>query len=1093
MKGKEFSTPAGDETGTLGLTARWGLARGYSWDWLLGACFLLACAGAIGFFLEGKSSHDVAFTLWDDANARVYVEPMGRVVVPQEVFYLAFVAATAALVAWWSHPSFGSFRKCGAGVLLSLTASLLALQATWGSVQAQYLGVRQGPAGWVALERPWVSALAFCAASAAGLLGFQSALLGSPPLPSHEKDRRAVLANRAAWALRVLVVVGTAAGCFGLVAALVEALGTTAANFAAGFAGAAGAAVLLAANPGGWDGKAFRKRALAERGESMFAKRWSWLTDPSAGPPLDPDRFGVPVNPRTRPWRTARYAGLVVLLLAWVALATATAFMTIPDEWVFRRVLQILPGVACGAALGAAAAVACPDPTPFALAGVVEAGWAYEAFLRKFTLPMEPWFAALQGAALGWAAFAFASLQLSNFRARDPGRHFNLTTWTAVAGCVAWMLVNYVDRFQHAGQMAQEPVTTVVRPLVTGVTTLGWALLVAGAAAWVLEGLILRRRRPTASTKAGAGRGTKAGGGTAVLAKGPAAGRTPQAKPRTTALAAAVAALVLIPPLVVHGAAFVPNATRPALLVNDRFVAWWAPGDFKVERTAKVAFAGREASVNVSLARGEWEGFHLLLTPRDKSVVTLDRVNWTGLDRVGGGGHVDRRSVEAFLVHYEVDEQPDRLTVVSPGTVRRAGEHLDLFWRVRVPRNATAGQYSATLYLSVDGEVHEVKLGVRVFAFALPRDRHLRSNFGGGWKSDAWYDELSLLRVSQYDAGVPFEEGEQYWWNGTTGRFEFNWTAHDEAFAAQLARGFTGTRLAYWPERPEEVTDDDEWALLEAYFLANVSAHLESHAWADELGVTHTWVEIPYNYLTDEPPTSKYPWIRELADRYHAEIIGGASKLRTMVTEEYRPDQPVLHDAIDVWCPVISAFDPAAVVDRHAAGQQYWFYVCVGPTAPYPNLQLWEPGHDPRLLPLLCAGFGADGFLYWSMTAGNSTFRAGFDGNGDGQVAFWDDAAGRPWPSLRLLSYAAGVEDFEYVWLMRTTVSAPSLAGLIPGELLDRAAALEARLAALVGPKPQFVNHDAGELHAFRADLADLLEDLWPYSSTLLSNLAPSP
>ncbi|GAB4318366.1 MAG: hypothetical protein Kow0069_21440 [Promethearchaeota archaeon] len=82
MKGKENSAPAGGETGAPGRAAGWGLARGYAWDWLLGACFLLACARAVGFFLEGKSSHDVAFTLWDDAFARVSVEPMGRVVVP---------------------------------------------------------------------------------------------------------------------------------------------------------------------------------------------------------------------------------------------------------------------------------------------------------------------------------------------------------------------------------------------------------------------------------------------------------------------------------------------------------------------------------------------------------------------------------------------------------------------------------------------------------------------------------------------------------------------------------------------------------------------------------------------------------------------------------------------------------------------------------------------------------------------------------------------------------------------------------------------------------------------------------------------------
>ncbi|MBN2152586.1 MAG: DUF4091 domain-containing protein, partial [Candidatus Lokiarchaeota archaeon] len=122
---------------------------------------------------------------------------------------------------------------------------------------------------------------------------------------------------------------------------------------------------------------------------------------------------------------------------------------------------------------------------------------------------------------------------------------------------------------------------------------------------------------------------------------------------------------------------------------------------------------------------------------------------------------------------------------------------------------------------------------------------------------------------------------------------------------------------------------------------------------------------------------------------------------------------------------------------------------------------------------------------YWSMTTDNDTYRAGFDGNGDGQLAFQDPRTGRPLPTLRLLSFSAGVEDYEYIWLMRTTVAYQNETGPIPSAILGRASEMEARLNQLVGERPQFVSHDYDQLVSFREDLAALLEDLWPYSQLL--------
>ncbi|MHA1369494.1 MAG: glycoside hydrolase domain-containing protein, partial [Promethearchaeota archaeon] len=525
---------------------------------------------------------------------------------------------------------------------------------------------------------------------------------------------------------------------------------------------------------------------------------------------------------------------------------------------------------------------------------------------------------------------------------------------------------------------------------------------------------------------------------------------------------------------------------RPLLFRNDSFGIWTVDGIVKVERHYQLIMpenAPVDPAIDVSAARGEWEGWHLLITPQPKKSVTITGIEWTNLTLHDNSSITMPTSIiEPFLVHYVVDEQPDRLTPVPPSLTRTAQEgHVDLFWRIRIPRNATAGQYNSTIQMIINGQTCLIRLNVKVFNFTIPKDRHIRSAFGGGDNTEEWYDELEYLRISQYNMGIPFSEGEQYWWNSTLHRFEFNWTGYDEAFQSQLNRGFTGMRQGYFPKRPAEITNDTEWAIIERYFLINVSRHLENHTWIDETGNVHSWVEIPYYYWIDEPGVDAYPSIKEKNDRYHAD---GESKLRTLLTEEYREEYPVLHDCIDIWCPVIGNFEPSAVTNRHLAGQEYWFYVCVAPCAPYPNLQLWEPGQDPRLIPLICARFNADGFLYWRMNANNNTFRAGFDGNGDGKIAYVDDDSGKLLPSLRLLSYSAGVEDFEYVWLMRITLNYSKAGKIdqIPLTLVEKCTDIENRLVNLIGPRPQLVNHDARKLLEFRNDLANLLEELWPYT-----------
>lgn len=1071
----------------------------FRYQLLLAWLLLLAWGSILCIFLEGKSSTDLAFTLWDDRFARLYMEPMGSMIMPQMLFYLPFVVITVLGVT----AGLGSRRLRGTtrAVVIVATGLLLAFTAAFGTVQATYLGGRQGPTGWALLQWPWLALLLFCAGTAAGVAGAFVLLtcvdlpgLAVPNRENPETTNPGRARNRA-WTARALLFVVCTLGALLVPALLIEAVDHVNAAIIAGLLACGGALVLLVS---GVDLLPARRAWLARHGSSSKFNRPPASAPPDTRPVPKWTRRGFLSNPENTPWRLVRAWVVKLLAILWVAFGAGFAYARVPDEWVFPRTFELLPWLGVGLLAGVALVYACPDPAVIFPLPFLAYPALYAGFLADRTLPMSLGYLAATGVLLGLALLVLVTALLHSFHAADPGRLAGLLLSLGLTSTLAWILVCVVDRFQYRRQMVQRQVTAAFDVLFPALQLVAWVFLIASGVYWAVE--YLRRRRPASTPpKVPARRSPSREPSEGVpVPRGPGPASAPPSAPSSRAspprvtrrgIWAVLVVVLLVPTTVGVNVGFVyENTRRPLLARIDAYSVWTVPGHAKVERTAPVqtrAGVPLVSAVNLSAVRGEWEGFHLLLTPHAGTPLRLTNVTWTALQASAGtGASIPAAHLEPFLVWYEVDEQPDRLTSL-PGVVTRApGEHVDLYWRLEVPRDAPPGQYTGTITLSGNGQETRVTVGVHVHPATLPRTRHLRSNFGGGWQTPQWFDELARLRISQYHVGIPFEQGAQYWWNESRGAFEFNWTAHDAAFAEHLARGFTGTRYSYAPARPDVITNDTTWAWVEAQFMANVSAHLEARTWVDEFGTLHSWVEIPFYYITDEPATDEYPAIKARADRYHARALGNTSRLRTMVTEEFRPDYPLLHDCIDIWCPVIGVFDPTVVPGRHAAGQQVWFYVCVGPTAPYPNFQLWEPGHSQRLIPYLCARHDVDGYLYWRMNTGNRTYRAGFDGNGDGQVAFEDFYSSRALPSLRLLNYAAGVEDYELLWLVRQTVARADEFG-VPAALQSRAAALEARLADLCGTRLQEVDYDVTRLEAFRADLLWVLDDLAPYTALL--------
>src|SRR5271157_2016320 len=1057
---------------------------------ILFACSLFMIWGAIFcVFLEGKSSYDLAFTLWNDQYAKISYDDKGYIILPQFVEYTVFLIITAILVAMLVNSRF--FRQITAGIILGTGILLVAFIVAFGIVTANYLGGRQGPTGWMIVENPWISLLLFCAANAVGMIGAWFLIQQEIPRISANfsgiqiaKKWPAVIL---AWTMRILIFIGFLLGSIALSAWLILAFNNVDAALVIAAAGCAGAMALM-----------FFKADLFKtdfKKMKQLGKKQIWLFTPDTI--LNKDGIGLNrafdfiVNPRNIIWRSIRNVCNGVFTALCLFLSVAMAFIAIPDEWVFTRFFDLLPWMILGALIGTGAMILVPEPAIYYPAMMAHVIQTYNGFLANFTVTFDPGFIALNGGVLGFWIAVLITSQFYMHRAKTRGRNFSLTIFLMLAFSLAWIALCVTYLFHNDGSSWNEaitPVLNIVFPTVLMVTEY-FLYITIGFWGFDIIYRVYRVYKPAASVPRSSPEPLQASNPKKsrqqLLAL-----RINMSDRRKKAIALLVMGIFIGSFSLVQVTSVYGSELRPLLYRNNDFGIWTVDAVTKVESdfvTQMPASAPIQSDIQVAAARGEWNAFHVLVSSQPGRAITLTDVVWGTFMHESSGDTINASAMNVYLVSYLLDRQPDQLLVLPPSVTRSGGKNLDLYFQILVPGNATAGIFDNVIHLAIDGTDCQVLLHLQVYNFTIPANNHLRTAFGGGWDTPQWYDELNYLRISQQDyKTIPFNNGTQYWWNSTKKAFEFNWTQYDAGFKAQLARNFTGIRQGYDLDdryRPNGI-NDSQWANVKAIFVHNVSTHLASMTWVDQTGTNHSWCEIPYYYYTDEPSMSEYPQIKEVYDQYHN---NSDSKLRTILTLGFDVNYDILNKSVDILCPVIGNFEPAEVDKPHAAGQEYWFYTDVAPIAPYPNFQLQEPGNDPRLLPYICAGFHADGFLYWSMTSGNETYRAGFDGNGDGQLAYNDTRTGRLLPSLRLLSFSLGVEDYECIWLMHATIQNPGKTGPIPTALLARAAAMDVRLNDLVGARPQFVNHDPAVLRDFKADLSRLLEDLWPYSEKLYS------
>jgi len=442
-------------------------------------------------------------------------------------------------------------------------------------------------------------------------------------------------------------------------------------------------------------------------------------------------------------------------------------------------------------------------------------------------------------------------------------------------------------------------------------------------------------------------------------------------------------------------------------------------------------------------AQGEYESFQLLIAAGDERLKGV-RVSVSDLQSTAGT-MVPSSSIEVLRVGYVKTAQstpgggpagwwadplfPNAPFAVEPDTVQ------PLFITVYTPRSAEPGDYSGEVTIQPEGRPEaRIPVALHVFGFALPERRHLKAPLAACTMLDNY--------VSAFDSFYP---KERYPRDPLLKRFYSFMLEHDVdpsrvGLRHLRVEGGNGTpaQLDFTAAEPfVRYCVDRGLTCLDVYGQGMGKPY--GRPWLDAWGAfleRNGWRDLAFAYVQDEPQPDAYS---EVAGRA-AEIREGLPRIPRMCTV---PPVPQLVGSIDLWCPLTPSVSTQTIAERHAEGEGVWWYVCIGPKKPAANFFIDYPATDHRALFWLTFKYGLDGFLYyamdtWQIHAKNYPIATpdfapaaegtawGLphwnpltwgDGNGDGLLMY--PGPDGPWASLRLKVIRDGIEDYEYLALLR--------------------------------------------------------------------------
>jgi len=309
-----------------------------------------------------------------------------------------------------------------------------------------------------------------------------------------------------------------------------------------------------------------------------------------------------------------------------------------------------------------------------------------------------------------------------------------------------------------------------------------------------------------------------------------------------------------------------------------------------------------------------------------------------------------------------------------------------------------------------------------------------------------------------------------------------------------LVKGLGGRHSMKGEDRPHLGPFGGDTPQYEALFASQVQ-QIEKHL--REKG----WLDMTYVYWCDEPDREIYSKVQAGV----AKLKKYAPGLNTFITLN-RADS-TLDGLFDIRCPVSPHYNQTVADARRGNGVKYWWYICCGPKAPFCSTFIDHPATELRTWVWQTWQRNIVGVLIWHTTywqtrpdgpdnpyedpmcyvKGFHPMERRYYGNGDGRFFYpplkaalprksgSDPVVEPPVSSIRVEMLREGIEDYEFLWLLRDLIE-KNRASLSDEHVKTCEALLE--VPKEITSNMTTFTTDARPLDARRATIAEAIERL---------------
>ncbi len=508
---------------------------------------------------------------------------------------------------------------------------------------------------------------------------------------------------------------------------------------------------------------------------------------------------------------------------------------------------------------------------------------------------------------------------------------------------------------------------------------------------------------------------------------------------------------------------------------------WAVPGIHKVRpndpvQSANLVWSKQTKTVSVEGAKNEHIPFQVIVSsppPATRHDKPLSGIFVEVSDLTSPAGIIPRDRVKLFFEHVilcygksspigDTGFWPDALAPLTGpfsmsaefrGFVKNRAIWIDAI----VPPSASAGDYAGTITVTREGRtVDQLKLLLKVYDFALPDETHLITymNISKSWLQSVQEPKLSpedLKNMLQKYYEFIYANRMEPWFNEPL-QPEIRETQNGElavSFDDALYKHYVNdlkTKRVLLEAEPNTLRPSERYPLfsdgfnrrIQAY-LTQVSGYFREHGWTDKL---------VFNSPIDEPNSARqFDDTRKWADLVH-KAAPGIPFLVTKSPVSTHPEWGTLAGYAnnfsihgnDLNSPAVKR----AIREEQAKGGEMTWYISCDQAYPQPNYFIDAPAMDPVMVPWITWKYGMNGILYWALNYWPQTrdpwldpvtYLSGFlcsDGfvlNGEGSLLYPGDRVPRytgqkavygPVSSIRFELLREGIEDYEYLWLLKS-------------------------------------------------------------------------